>query len=467
MRKVLLKNGYVYTREGIGKADVLLSENRLFLDFSKNDLDDTIIYNLNGKLIVPGFVDVHVHLREPGFLYKETVESGTRAAAHGGYTAICAMPNLNPPPSTKENLSLELQAIEKDALIKVYPYGAITREQKGRGALSDMEEIAEDVIAFSDDGKGMQEETLMREAMEEARALGKAIVAHCEDESELKPGGCIHDGDFAKAYGYIGINSASEWKQVERDLRLSEETGAQYHICHISTKESVELLRKAKERGVKATGETGPHYLMFTDMDLEEDGSWKMNPPIRAAADREALIRGIQDGTIDCLITDHAPHSAEEKSKGLSGSYFGIVGLETAFPAMLHNMVLRNPLDKEEARIDRTEAKADISDILSKGGKTAYGAISLYRLLELMCTKPREIFPIRGPKYIEDGAEADIAVLDLDEVYKVDSESFSTKGRSTLFSGQEVQGRVLKTFYQGREVYDSEKGILAGDKYKE
>ena len=467
MRKVLLKNGYVYTREGIGKADVLLSENRLFLDFSKNDLDDTIIYNLNGKLIVPGFVDVHVHLREPGFLYKETVESGTRAAAHGGYTAICAMPNLNPPPSTKENLSLELQAIEKDALIKVYPYGAITREQKGRGALSDMEEIAEDVIAFSDDGKGMQEETLMREAMEEARALGKAIVAHCEDESELKPGGCIHDGDFAKAYGYIGINSASEWKQVERDLRLSEETGAQYHICHISTKESVELLRKAKERGVKATGETGPHYLMFTDMDLEEDGSWKMNPPIRAAADREALIRGIQDGTIDCLITDHAPHSAEEKSKGLSGSYFGIVGLETAFPAMLHNMVLRNPLDKEEARIDRTEAKADISDILSKGGKTAYGAISLYRLLELMCTKPREIFPIRGPKYIEDGAEADIAVLDLDEVYKVDSESFYTKGRSTLFSGQEVQGSVLKTFYQGREVYDSEKGILAGDKYKE
>ena len=467
MRKVLLKNGYVYTREGIGKADVLLSENRLFLDFSKNDLDDTIIYNLNGKLIVPGFVDVHVHLREPGFLYKETVESGTRAAAHGGYTAICAMPNLNPPPSTKENLSLELQAIEKDALIKVYPYGAITREQKGRGALSDMEEIAEDVIAFSDDGKGMQEETLMREAMEEARALGKAIVAHCEDESELKPGGCIHDGDFAKAYGYIGINSASEWKQVERDLRLSEETGAQYHICHISTKESVELLRKAKERGVKATGETGPHYLMFTDMDLEEDGSWKMNPPIRAAADREALIRGIQDGTIDCLITDHAPHSAEEKNKGLSQSSFGIVGLETAFPAMLHNMVLRNPLDKEEARIDRTEAKADISDILSKGGKTAYGAISLYRLLDLMCTRPREIFPIRGPKYIEDGAEADIAVLDLDEVYKVDSESFYTKGRSTLFSGQEVQGRVLKTFYQGREVYDSEKGILAGDKYKE
>ena len=467
MTKVLLKNGYVYTREGIEKADVLLSDGRLFLDFSKKDIDDSIIYNLSGKLIVPGFVDVHVHLREPGFLYKETIESGTRAAAHGGYTAICAMPNLNPPPSTKENLSLELQAIEKDALIKVYPYGAITREQKGRGVLSDMEEIAADVIAFSDDGKGMQEETLMREAMQKAEALGKAIVAHCEDESELKPGGCIHDGDFAKAHGYIGINSASEWKQVERDLRLSEETGAQYHICHISTKESVELLRKAKERGVRATGETGPHYLMFTDMDLEEDGSWKMNPPIRAAADREALIRGIQDGTIDCLITDHAPHSAEEKSKGLSGSYFGIVGLETAFPAMLHNMVLRNPLDMEEKRVDRTKAKADISEILSEGGKSAHGAISLYRLLELMCTRPREIFPIRGPKYIEEGADADIAVLDLDEVYKVDSESFYTKGRSTLFSGQEVQGRVLKTFYQGREVYDSEKGILAGDKYKE
>ena len=460
MSKVLLKNGYVYTKEGIGKADVLLSEDRLFLDFSENDLKNTTVYNLEGKLIVPGFVDVHVHLREPGFLYKETVESGTRAAAHGGYTAICAMPNLNPPPSTKENLSLELQAIEKDALIKVYPYGTITREQKGRGVLSDMEEIATDVIAFSDDGKGMQEEALMWEAMQKAHALGKAIVAHCEDESELKPGGCIHDGDFAKAYGYIGINSASEWKQVERDLRLSEETGAQYHICHISTKESVELLRKAKERGVKATGETGPHYLMFTDMDLEEDGSWKMNPPIRSAADREALIRGIQDGTIDCLITDHAPHSAEEKSKGLSKSSFGIVGLETAFPAMLHNMVLRNPLEKEETRVDRREAKANASEILAEGGKTVHGAISLYRLLELMCTKPREIFPIRGPKYIENGAEADIAVLDLDSVYKVDPESFYTKGRSTLFAGQEVQGRVLKTFYQGREVYDSEKGII-------
>ena len=462
MTKVLLKNGYVYTREGIEKADVLLSDGRLFLDFSKKDIDDSIIYNLSGKLIVPGFVDVHVHLREPGFLYKETIESGTRAAAHGGYTAICAMPNLNPPPSNMENLSLELRAIEKDALIKVYPYGTLTMEQKGRGILSDMQSIAPHVIAFSDDGKGMQEEALMREAMQKAKALGKAIVAHCEDESELKQGGCIHDGDFAKAHGYIGINSASEWKQVERDLRLSEETGVQYHICHISSKESVELLRKAKERGVKATGETGPHYLMFTDMDLEEDGKWKMNPPIRAKEDREALIRGIQDGTIDCLITDHAPHSEEEKSKGLSGSYFGIVGLETAFPAMLHNMVLRNPLDMEGQRVDRAKAKADILEILSEGGKSVHGAISLYRLLEIMCTKPREIFPIRGPKYIEDGADADIAVLDLNEVYKVNPESFYTKGRSTLFSGQEVQGRVLKTFYQGREVYDSENGIIKG-----
>ena len=462
MTKVLLKNGYVYTREGIEKADVLLSDGRLFLDFSKKDIDDSIIYNLSGKLIVPGFVDVHVHLREPGFLYKETIESGTRAAAHGGYTAICAMPNLNPPPSNMENLSLELRAIEKDALIKVYPYGTLTMEQKGRGILSDMQSIAPHVIAFSDDGKGMQEEALMREAMQKAKALGKAIVAHCEDEAELQPGGCIHDGDFAKAHGYIGINSASEWKQVERDLRLSEETGVQYHICHISSKESVELLRKAKERGVRATGETGPHYLMFTDMDLEEDGKWKMNPPIRAKEDREALIRGIQDGTIDCLITDHAPHSEEEKSKGLSGSYFGIVGLETAFPAMLHNMVLRNPLDMEGQRVDRAKAKADILEILSEGGKSVHGAISLYRLLEIMCTKPREIFPIRGPKYIEDGADADIAVLDLNEVYKVNPESFYTKGRSTLFSGQEVQGRVLKTFYQGREVYDSEKGIIKG-----
>ena len=460
MNKIVLRNGFVYKKEGIVKADLLISEGKLFLQFSKMDEEGAIVYNMDGKLIVPGFVDVHVHLREPGFSYKETIKSGCKAAAHGGYTAVCAMPNLNPPPSTIENLTLEMDKIHEDACIAVYPYGSLTKNQSGRGELSDIAELAPYVIGFTDDGKGMQEEALMREAMQKAEALGKAIVAHCEDESELKPGGCIHDGDFAKAHGYIGINSASEWKQVERDLRLSEETGAQYHICHISTKESVELLRKAKERGVKATGETGPHYLMFTDMDLEENGSWKMNPPIRSAADREALIRGIQDGTIDCLITDHAPHSAEEKSKGLSKSSFGIVGLETAFPTMLHNMVLRNPLDREEERVDRREVKANASEILAEGGKTVHGAISLYRLLELMCTKPREIFPIRGPKYIENGVEADIAVLDLDEVYKVDPERFYTKGRSTLFSGQEVQGRVLKTFYQGREVYDSEKGIL-------
>lgn len=460
MSKVLLQNGYLYTREGIEKADVLLSDGRLFLHFSKNNIGDVPIFDMSGKLIVPGFVDVHVHLREPGFLYKETIKTGTEAAAHGGYTAICAMPNLNPPPSSPENLAVELDAIKKDACIKVYPYGTITREQKGRGSLSDMVGLAPYVIAFSDDGKGMQDEGLMLEAMIQAEALGKAIVAHCEDEAELRPGGCIHDGAFAEAHGYTGINSASEWKQVKRDIRLAEESGAQYHICHISTKESVQLLREGKERGVKVTGETGPHYLMFTDQDLEEDGKWKMNPPIREEADREALIRGIQDGTIDCLITDHAPHSAEEKSKGLSGSSFGIVGLETAFASMFHNMVLRNPLDKDPLRVDLRKAKCTAAEALSEKGKAEYGAISLYRLLELMCTRPREIFPIRGPKYIEDGVEADITVLDLDACYPVDTAQFYSKGKSTLFSGQEVQGKVLKTYYQGEEVYDFEKGIL-------
>ena len=279
MNKIVLRNGFVYKKEGIVKADLLISEGKLFLQFSKMDEEGAIVYNMDGKLIVPGFVDVHVHLREPGFSYKETIKSGCRAAAHGGYTAVCAMPNLNPPPSNIENLTLEMDKIHEDACIAVYPYGSLTKNQSGRGELSDIAELAPYVIGFTDDGKGMQDDWLMLEAMVQAKAVGKAVIAHCEDERELKSGGCIHDGMFAEARGYIGINSASEWKQVERDIHLAEESGAQYHVCHVSTKESVALIQKAKEKGLPVSGETGPHYLMFTDEDLQEDGSWKMNPP--------------------------------------------------------------------------------------------------------------------------------------------------------------------------------------------
>ena len=460
MNKIVLRNGFVYKKEGIVKADLLISEGKLFLQFSKMDEEGAIVYNMDGKLIVPGFVDVHVHLREPGFSYKETIKSGTRAAAHGGYTAVCAMPNLNPPPSTIENLTLEMDKIHEDACIAVYPYGSLTKNQSGRGELSDIAELAPYVIGFTDDGKGMQDDWLMLEAMVQAKAVGKAVIAHCEDERELKSGGCIHDGMFAEARGYIGINSASEWKQVERDIHLAEESGVQYHVCHVSTKESVALIQKAKEKGLPVSGETGPHYLMFTDEDLQEDGSWKMNPPIRSMEDRAALIKGIQEGVLECLITDHAPHSAEEKSKGLDGSSFGIVGLETAFASMLHNMVLRNPLDQDPERVDLRKAKCGTEELFKDSGKKAYGAISLYRLLEIMCTKPRELFPICGPKYITEGEEADLAILDCEKVYQVDPAKFYSMGRSTLFSGMEVQGEVVKTFYEGKEIYDREKGFL-------
>jgi len=362
--------------------------------------------------------------------------------------------------ATIEAIAMEMDKIHEDACIAVYPYGSLTKNQSGRGELSDIAELAPYVIGFTDDGKGMQDDWLMLKAMVQAKAVGKAVIAHCEDERELKPGGCIHEGMFAEAHGYIGINSASEWKQVERDIHLAEESGAQYHICHVSTKESVALIQKAKEKGLPVSGETGPHYLMFTDEDLQEDGSWKMNPPIRSMEDRAALIKGIQEGVLDCLITDHAPHSVEEKSKGLEGSSFGIVGLETAFASMLHNMVLRNPLDQDPERVDLRKAKCSTEELFKDSGKKAYGAISLYRLLEIMCTKPRELFPIRGPKYIAEGEEADLAILDCEKVYQVDPTKFYSMGRSTLFSGMEVQGEVVKTFYEGKEIYDREKGFL-------
>ena len=366
-------------------------------------------------IIVPGLCDVHVHFREPGFSYKETIASGSAAAAHGGYTAVCTMPNLDPVPDSAEHLQVQLDAIKRGAAIKVLPYGAITVGEKGE-RLADMEAISDKVCAFSDDGKGVQNDKMMREAMTAAKRLGKIIAAHCEDNSLLF-GGYIHDGEYARMHGHRGISSASEYKQIERDLRLAEETGCAYHVCHISTKESVELIRQAKARGVDVTCETAPHYLVLCDEDMQEDGRFKMNPPLRSREDKKALIEGIKDGTIDMIATDHAPHSAEEKGRGLEKSLMGVVGLETAFPVLYTELVMKN-------------------------------IITLDRLVELMSFKPKERFGI--------DTNNDFAVFDISEAYKIDPENFLSMGRATPFAGREVFGRCLLTVHNGKVVYKAE-----------
>lgn len=366
-------------------------------------------------IIVPGLCDVHVHFREPGFSYKETIDSGSAAAAHGGYTAVCTMPNLVPVPDSAEHLQVQLDAIKRGAAIKVLPYGAITVGEKGE-RLADMEAISDKVCAFSDDGKGVQNDEMMREAMTAAKRLGKIIAAHCEDNSLLF-GGYIHDGEYAKAHGHRGISSASEYKQIERDLRLAEETGCAYHVCHISTKESVELIRQAKARGVDVTCETAPHYLVLCDEDMQEDGRFKMNPPLRSREDKEALIEGIKDGTIDMIATDHAPHSTEEKGRGLEKSLMGVVGLETAVPVLYTELVTKN-------------------------------IITLDRLVELMSFKPKERFGI--------DTNNDFAVFDISEAYKIDPEKFLSMGRATPFAEREVFGRCLLTVHNEKVVYKAE-----------
>ena len=366
-------------------------------------------------IIVPGLCDVHVHFREPGFSYKETIASGSAAAAHGGYTAVCTMPNLDPVPDSAEHLQVQLDAIKRGAAIKVLPYGAITVGEKGE-KLADMEAMSDKVCAFSDDGKGVQNDEMMREAMTAAKRLGKIIAAHCEDNSLLF-GGYIHDGEYARMHGHRGISSASEYKQIERDLRLAEETGCAYHVCHISTKESVELIRQAKARGVDVTCETAPHYLVLCDEDMQEDGRFKMNPPLRSREDKKALIEGIKDGTIDMIATDHAPHSAKEKGRGLEKSLMGVVGLETAFPVLYTELVKKN-------------------------------IITLDRLVELMSFKPKERFGI--------DTENDFAVFDISEAYKIDPENFLSMGRATPFARREVFGRCLLTVHNGKVVYKAE-----------
>ena len=366
----------------------------------------------DGFVVLPGLADAHVHLREPGFSYKETMQSGTQACARGGYTAVCAMPNLNPVPDTPEHLRQETDLIRRDAVIRVYPYGAVTMEEKGE-ALSDMEGMAEGVIAFSDDGKGVQSGEMMRLAMQTAKRLHKVIAAHCEDNSLLR-GGYIHDGAYAAARGHRGICSESEWGPIARDIGLARETGCAYHVCHISTKESVTLIRRAKAEGVNITCETAPHYLLMDETFLQEDGRFKMNPPLRSPADREALLEGLADGTIDMICTDHAPHAAEEKSRGLEKSAMGIVGIETAFPLLYTHLV-------------RT------------------GVISMERLIDLMHTAPCRRFGIKN--------EGDFTVFDLNASYTIDPKDFLSKGKSTPFEGQTVFGKCMLTVCGGRIAY--------------
>lgn len=381
--------------------------------YIQNDVSVPVISDDGEIAVLPGLCDVHVHFREPGFSYKETILTGTEAAARGGYTAVCTMPNLSPVPDCAENLGIQAEIIKKDATIAVYPYGSITKSEKGE-KLSDMEEIAPFVCAFSDDGKGVRNADVMREAMIEAKRMNKVIAAHCEDETLLF-GGYIHDGAYAKAHNHKGISSASEFAAVARDVALAGETGAKFHVCHVSTKESVEEIRRAKRQGIDVTCETAPHYLVLTENDLKEDGRFKMNPPVRSESDRKALIDGIKDGTVDMIATDHAPHSAEEKSKGLKGSAFGITGLETAFPVLYTKLV-----------------------------KT--GEISLETLIKLMCVNPRERFGL--PK-----SRDDFAIFDLKTPFRINSREFLSKGKSTPFDGEEVYGKCILTVCGGKVVW--------------
>ena len=418
MLKYLLKNGLLFTKEGFLPADLLTAEGRIVSIARGLDAAGAAVIDLHHAAVFPGFVDVHVHLREPGFSYKETIRTGTLSAARGGYVHVCAMPNLDPVPDSLEALNVQREIIARDAAVHVHPYGAITRGERGE-ALADMEAMAPFVAGFSDDGRGVQSGEMMRKAMLEAKRLGKPVAAHCEDNGLLR-GGYIHDGDYARAHGHRGICSESEWGQIARDLKLAEETGVKYHVCHVSAKESVALIREAKARGVDVTCETGPHYLVFCDGDLREDGRVKMNPPIRSREDRAALIEGLRDGTIDMIATDHAPHSAEEKGRGLEKSAMGVVGLETAFAAVYTHLV--KP-----------------------------GILSMDRLMALLNGNAARRFGYGTP--LAEGQPADLTVFGLDRPFRVDPEQFRSMGRATPFAGMELYGVCLLTMADGKIVW--------------
>ena len=421
--RYLLQNAQILSSGGVFRAaDVLLSGGRIVSIGDRISCHaDAVSIDLHKAVLFPGFVDVHVHLREPGFSYKETIRTGTLAAAHGGFAHVAAMPNLDPVPDCAAALAVQRAIIEKDALVHVHPYGAISVGEKGE-RLADLDGLAPGVIAFSDDGRGVQSESLMREAMMQCRRLGKILAAHCEDNSLLH-GGYIHDGAYARAHGHRGICSESEWGPIARDLRLAEQTGCAYHVCHVSTKESVALIRAAKRRGVDVTCETAPHYLTFTDGDLQEDGRFKMNPPLRAREDRDALIEGLLDGTIDMLVTDHAPHSREEKARGLEKSAMGVVGLETSFAASYTALVQT-------------------------------GILPLGKLVDLMHGAPMRRFGC-GTELAE-GQPADLTAFDLTKTYTVDPETFLTMGRATPFAGCALTGVCKLTMIGGEPVWKEE-----------
>ena len=421
--RYLLQNAQILSSGGVFRAaDVLLSGGRIVSIGDRISCHaDAVSIDLHKAVLFPGFVDVHVHLREPGFSYKETIRTGTLAAAHGGFAHVAAMPNLDPVPDCAAALAVQRAIIEKDALVHVHPYGAISVGEKGE-RLADLDGLAPGVIAFSDDGRGVQSESLMREAMMQCRRLGKILAAHCEDNSLLH-GGYIHDGAYARAHGHRGICSESEWGPIARDLKLAEQTGCAYHVCHVSTKESVALIRAAKRRGVDVTCETAPHYLTFTDEDLQEDGRFKMNPPLRAREDRDALIEGLLDGTIDMLVTDHAPHSREEKARGLEKSAMGVVGLETSFAASYTALVQT-------------------------------GILPLEKLVDLMHGAPMRRFGC-GTELAE-GQPADLTAFDLTKTYTVDPETFLTMGRATPFAGCALTGVCKLTMIGGEPVWKEE-----------
>ena len=417
-KRIILKSGHIVggEREDILIVDGVIAERGSNIEAKPED----VVIDATGLKVAPAFVDVHVHLREPGYGYKERIATGTMAAARGGYTTVCSMPNLNPVPDSVENLKVQQDIIDSDAKIEVLPYAAITIGRKGE-ELVDVAALHDKVCAFSDDGSGVQVDGMMERAMSEAVKHDALIAAHCEVEELLK-GGYIHDGEYAHTHNHKGICSESEWEQVKRDIEIAEKLGCRYHVCHISTKETVELVRQAKARGVKVTCETGPHYLIFTDMDLEEDARWKMNPPLRSAEDRAALIKGIKDGTIDMIATDHAPHSVEEKSRGLKDSAMGIVGLETAFAALNTHLVKR-------------------------------GIISLEHLVKIMSINPRKVFRIQGGLNI--GDRADIVLLDTEHEWVVDSEKFYSMGKISMFVGRPMVGDVAMTIHRGNVVYEN------------
>lgn len=417
--KTFYTNALIYRQGGFAPGCLVVDEGR-FVEADAPAEGDRVV-DLQGRRVVPGLIDVHVHLREPGFGYKETIATGTAAAARGGYTTVCAMPNLNPAPDSLATLGEQLALIERDAVVRVVPYGCITKGQQGGGEQADLAAMAPSVVGFSDDGRGVQADEDMLRAMQEAARIGKPIVAHCE-VNELLRGGYIHDGAYCRAHGHRGICSESEWAQVKRDIELVEQTGCQYHVCHVSTKESVELVRAAKAKGLPVSCETGPHYLVLCDEQLQEEGRWKMNPPIRSAADRDALVAGLQDGTIEVIATDHAPHSAEEKGRGLERSAMGIVGLECAFGVLYIHLVEK-------------------------------GLLSLEALIDRMATNPGRLFGLGG--VIETGAPADFTVLDLETEYEIDPETFLSKGRATPFAGWRVKGRAAMTVVGGKCVYEA------------